>query len=111
MGAWLSSVFDRLFTRCKPGRVLLLGLDNAGKTTLLQRVGTGVQTNDRSRPCHVPSDILRPGIPTVGFNMASICVGRFTFDAWDVGGQDILRPLWRHFYQDALAVIFVVDGT
>ena len=33
-----------------------------------------------------------------------------SFTVWDVGGQDKIRPLWRHYYQNTQGVIFVVDS-
>uniref|UniRef100_UPI00358FB852 ADP-ribosylation factor 6-like n=1 Tax=Myxine glutinosa TaxID=7769 RepID=UPI00358FB852 len=81
----------------KEMRVLMLGLDAAGKTTVLYRLklGNTVQTT----------------IPTVGFNVETVSYKKFRFNVWDVGGQDKIRPLWRHYYTGTQALIFVVDST
>ncbi|KAJ1628213.1 ADP-ribosylation factor 1 [Pavlovales sp. CCMP2436] len=75
-------------------RVLILGLDAAGKTSILYRLklGTVVTT-----------------IPTIGFNVESVQTGKVTIACWDIGGKDKMRPLWRPYYQGASAVVAVVD--
>ncbi|RXG70638.1 ADP-ribosylation factor-like protein [Armadillidium vulgare] len=50
-------------------------------------------------------------IPTIGFNVETIEYKNFKFTVWDVGGQPKLRPLWRHYYFNTQAVIFVIDAT
>ena len=43
----------------------------------------------------------------------SVRVGRYkniSFTVWDVGGQDKIRPLWRHYYTNTQGLIFVVDS-
>lgn len=37
-------------------------------------------------------------IPTVGFNVETVTYKNVKFNVWDVGGQDKIRPLWRHYY-------------
>ena len=76
-------------------RVLMLGLDGAGKTTLLYKLKLG--------------DIITT-IPTVGFNVESIVCGQNKMNVWDVGGQDKIRPAWRHYYPNTNGLIFVVDS-
>ena len=49
-------------------------------------------------------------IPTIGFNVEAIEYGNLTLTVWDIGGQDKIRPLWRHYYSDTQGVIFVVDS-
>lgn len=49
-------------------------------------------------------------IPTVGFNVEKVRYKNVEFDIWDVGGQDKIRPLWRHYYSGTQAIIFVVDS-
>ena len=77
-------------------RVLMLGLDAAGKTTVLYKLKLG--------------EVITT-IPTVGFNVESVEYKNITFTVWDVGGQGKLRPLWRHYYQGTQCLIFVVDST
>lgn len=49
-------------------------------------------------------------IPTVGFNVESIILRGFKLNIWDVGGQDKIRPLWRHYFTGTKGLIFVVDS-
>jgi len=49
-------------------------------------------------------------IPTIGFNVETVEYKNIKFTMWDVGGQDKLRPLWRHYFQNTNGVIFVVDS-
>jgi len=94
MGVSVSKVLAKLFGN-KEMRVLMLGLDAAGKTTILYKLklGQGVST-----------------IPTVGFNVETVTFKKVKFNVWDVGGQDKIRPLWRHYYAGTQALIFVVDS-
>ncbi|XP_015264712.1 PREDICTED: ADP-ribosylation factor-like [Gekko japonicus] len=77
-------------------RILLLGLDAAGKTTLLYRLKLNETTMT---------------IPTVGFNVETIQpINNVTFTMWDVGGQDRIRVLWRHYHANTDGLVFVVDS-
>eukprot|EP00756_Hemistasia_phaeocysticola_P047084 Hpha_TRINITY_DN20982_c0_g1::TRINITY_DN20982_c0_g1_i1::g.139691::m.139691/K07942/ARL1; ADP-ribosylation factor-like protein 1 len=76
-------------------RVLVLGLDYAGKTTLLYRLKLG-------RPVETA--------PTVGFNLETLRYRNVTFQVWDLGGQTSLRPLWRAYFQDTDALVWVLDA-
>lgn len=49
-------------------------------------------------------------IPTIGFNVETVEYKKILFTVWDVGGQDKIRPLWRHYYQNTQGIIFVVDS-
>uniref|UniRef100_A0A4W3IWK4 ADP-ribosylation factor n=1 Tax=Callorhinchus milii TaxID=7868 RepID=A0A4W3IWK4_CALMI len=72
-----------------------LGLDAAGKTTILYKLKLG--------------EIVTT-IPTIGFNVESVEYKNICFTVWDVGGQDKIRPLWRHYFQNTQGLIFVVDS-
>lgn len=50
-------------------------------------------------------------IPTVGFNVETVNYKNVRFSVWDVGGQDKIRPLWRHYFTGTQALIFVVDSS
>eukprot|EP00033_Pygsuia_biforma_P000137 GCRY01000173.1.p1 GENE.GCRY01000173.1~~GCRY01000173.1.p1 ORF type:complete len:208 (+),score=26.86 GCRY01000173.1:81-626(+) len=94
MGVSFSRLWSRLF-RNKEMRILMVGLDAAGKTTILYKLKLGeVMTT----------------IPTIGFNVETVDYKNISFTVWDVGGQDKIRPLWRHYFQNTQAVIFVVDS-
>jgi small GTP-binding protein len=98
MGGIVSTIwplFDRLLGKNKEFRILMLGLDAAGKTTLLYRLKLG--------------EVQRT-VPTIGFNVEHVDYRNISFVVWDVGGQEKLRMLWRHYYEDTDALIFVVDS-
>ncbi|KAG5666769.1 hypothetical protein PVAND_014779 [Polypedilum vanderplanki] len=94
MGLTISSVFNRLFGK-KQMRILMVGLDAAGKTTILYKLKLG--------------EIVTT-IPTIGFNVETVEYKNICFTVWDVGGQDKIRPLWRHYFQNTQGLIFVVDS-
>ena len=89
-----SSFWDRLFGKTEM-RILMVGLDAAGKTTILYKLKLGEVVTT---------------IPTIGFNVETVEYKNISFTVWDVGGQDKIRPLWRHYYQNTQGVIFVVDS-
>lgn len=94
MGLTISSLFQRLFGN-KQVRILMVGLDAAGKTTILYKLKLG--------------EIVTT-IPTIGFNVETVEYKNISFTVWDVGGQDRIRPLWRHYFQNTEGLIFVVDS-
>merc|ERR1712139_469954 len=94
MGFVFSKVFDTLFGS-KEVRILILGLDNAGKTTILYRL---------------QADEVVQTIPTIGFNVETVQYKNIKFQVWDLGGQSSIRPYWRCYYPNTNAIIFVVDS-
>lgn len=74
----------------------VLGLQNAGKTTLVNLISTGDFTDDR--------------IPTVGFNMRKVQKGGVTLKMWDLGGQARFRTMWERYCRGVSAVVFVIDA-
>lgn len=55
--------------------------------------------------------VAYPGsIQTVGFNVETVTYKNVKFNVWDVGGQDKIRPLWRHYYTGTQGLVFVVDS-
>ena len=102
MGLTFSSLFKQLFGM-RDMRILMVGgckqsfkmshllhffrhsgLDAAGKTTILYKLKLG--------------EIVTT-IPTIGFNVETVEYKNISFTVWDVGGQDKIRPLWRHYFQ------------
>lgn len=79
----------------KDMRILMVGLDAAGKTTILYKLKLGEVVTT---------------IPTIGFNVETVEYKNISFTVWDVGGQDKIRNLWRHYYQNTQGLIFVVDS-
>ncbi|XP_071349588.1 ADP-ribosylation factor 4-like [Trachinotus anak] len=94
MGVIISHIFSR-FTSKTPVRILMVGLDAAGKTTLLYRLKL--------------AEVVTT-IPTVGFNVETVEYKNVSFTVWDVGGQTVIRPLWRHYYTNTQGLIFVIDS-
>ena len=90
----IASLWARLFST-QEMRILMVGLDAAGKTTILYKLKLGEVVTT---------------IPTIGFNVETVSYKNINFTVWDVGGQDKIRPLWRHYYQNTQGVIFVVDS-
>lgn len=76
-------------------RVLIQGLDAAGKTTILYKLKLG--------------EVLTT-IPTIGFNVETIEYKNITLTCWDLGGRDKARALARHYYEDTQALIYVIDS-
>ena len=95
MGSAFSSLLSRFFEK-RESRLVMVGLDGAGKTTILFKLKLG--------------DVVQ-SIPTVGFNCETVEFKNQKSVIWDIGGQDILRPMWRHYYQNAEGIIYVADSS
>ena len=97
MGLWISNlkkIYDS-FGECQ-AKILMLGLDGAGKTTVLYKLKLHEVVST---------------IPTIGFNVETVRpVKHVSFTVWDVGGQDKIRPLWRHYFQGCEGLVFIVDS-
>ena len=128
-------------------RILMVGLDAAGKTTILYKLKLGeiVTTIPTVRflSCFISlgaaaasaavACVYAAAVPSVcfsffshtcslshnrgwlfrtqiGFNVETVEYKNISFTVWDVGGQDKIRPLWRHYYQNTQGLIFVVDS-
>merc|ERR1712029_848351 len=94
MGLVFTKLWQRMIST-KEMRILMVGLDAAGKTTILYKLKLGEVVTT---------------IPTIGFNVETVEYKNISFTVWDVGGQDKIRPLWRHYYQGTQGLIFVVDS-
>ena len=79
----------------KEARILILGLDNGGKTSILKKLSD----EDIS---HI--------MPTQGFNIKSIQQSGFKLNVWDIGGQRAIRPYWRHNFDNADVLVYVIDS-
>ncbi|RLN88077.1 hypothetical protein BBJ28_00015455 [Nothophytophthora sp. Chile5] len=98
MGNLLSSLFDRLrssFDKRKSS-ITIIGLDAAGKTTLLYRMKLG--------------EVILT-MPTIGYNVETFQYKNIKFTAWDIGGNKHTRRWWQQYIDNIDAVIFVVDAT
>ena len=95
MTSHLRTLIDKIFGKNETYRGLIVGLDAAGKTTILYRLVLG--------------EIVTT-IPTIGFNVETFVYRKHTFTLWDVGGCDKIRPLFRHYLPGTNAIIFIIDG-
>lgn len=75
----------------------MLGLDASGKTTIQWKV-----RSDR--------DAMANGFPAIGFNVDTCRYHELEVTSWDLGGQDKIRVIWRHYYPSTQGLIFVVDS-
>ncbi|TWU73580.1 ADP-ribosylation factor protein 3 [Metarhizium rileyi] len=83
--------------------VILLGLDNAGKTTFHEQVKSMYLPNG-------PEPKLKT-VPTVGQNVSTVTLPDMYLKLWDVGGQLSLRNLWQSYYASCHAIVFIIDST
>ena len=91
MGGSLTTFFRNFLTKTE-SRILMVGLDAAGKTTILyyfKLYGEQVHT-----------------LPTIGFNVETVEYKNLQFTIWDIGGQDRIRALWRLYFQETQGEIF-----
>ena len=94
MGLTFTKLFKSLISK-REMRILMVGLDAAGKTTILYKLKLGE---------------LVTTIPTIGFNVDTVEYKNISFTVWDVGGQDKIRPLWRHYFQNTQGLILAWDA-
>ncbi|OQS06744.1 hypothetical protein THRCLA_01217, partial [Thraustotheca clavata] len=89
------NLFDCITWRDTPRKIYMVGLANAGKTSILYQYKFNEATTT---------------VPTIGFNVETFNYKKMSFTAWDFSGREQLRPLWRYYFDDTAAVIFVVDS-
>ena len=94
MGLLFSITYKKFFQN-KDTKILMLGLDGAGKSTILYKLKLG-------------ENVIT--IPTIGFNYETIHYGGFNMNIMDIGGQDRIRMLWQKYFHDTQGIIFVVDS-
>ena len=95
MGFLISKILE-FFTKNRNNfKIIILGLQEAGKTTILYRLSLGqfVKTS-----------------PTIGSNVEELTYNNVKFQAWDLGGQESIRALWDVYYVNTDAVIYVIDS-
>ncbi|KAI8827426.1 ADP-ribosylation factor-like protein 8B [Chytriomyces hyalinus] len=88
---WLRSIFFK-----QEMELTLVGLQNSGKTTLVNVIANGEFTEDM--------------IPTVGFNMRKVTKGAVVMKLWDLGGQARFRAMWERYCRGVNAIVFVLDS-
>mmetsp|Transcript_123033 Transcript_123033/g.343178 ORF Transcript_123033/g.343178 Transcript_123033/m.343178 type:complete len:187 (+) Transcript_123033:118-678(+) len=91
----LLTILKKIKQKEKEVRLLILGLDNAGKTTILKKFNGA------------PIDTISP---TLGFNIETLEYKGYTLNVWDVGGQKTIRSYWRNYYEQTDGIIWVVDS-
>ena len=77
-------------------RILVLGLDNSGKTTILKSLS---------------EEDISTIMPTQGFNIKSLSQDGFKLHVWDIGGQRAIRPYWKNYFENTDALVYVVDSS
>eukprot|EP00217_Crustomastix_stigmatica_P011598 CAMPEP_0183789010 /NCGR_PEP_ID=MMETSP0803_2-20130417/150_1 /TAXON_ID=195967 /ORGANISM="Crustomastix stigmata, Strain CCMP3273" /LENGTH=318 /DNA_ID=CAMNT_0026033165 /DNA_START=105 /DNA_END=1061 /DNA_ORIENTATION=+ len=82
--------------RVRQAVIAVLGLDNAGKTTLLQSLQQGA---------------VRPTKPTVGFKAEKLAFGSVRATFFDIGGSKSIRKIWKHYFSESEGIIFVIDSS
>ena len=94
MGFIFSKILD-FFSRSRNNfKIIILGIQNAGKTTILYRLAIGQ---------------LIKTTPTIGSNVEEISYNNIKLQAWDLGGQESTRSLWNVYYVNTDAIIYVID--
>ena len=83
------------FSNEKEVKLLILGLDNAGKTSCLKRFS---------------DEEIDHIMPTQGFNVKTLNEKGFKVNTWDLGGQKAIRPYWDNYYTNTNGIIFVIDS-
>mmetsp|Transcript_1799 Transcript_1799/g.5458 ORF Transcript_1799/g.5458 Transcript_1799/m.5458 type:complete len:193 (-) Transcript_1799:3234-3812(-) len=91
----LLTVLRKIKQKEREMRLLILGLDNAGKTTVVRRLN---------------GDDVHTVSPTVGFSITPMCLGEYSLNLWDVGGQKTIRTFWRNYFEQTDGIIWVVDS-
>ena len=93
----MSSLMNVFFSRGNQDfKLLMIGLDSAGKTTILYKM----KLND-----------VVSAAPTIGFNLEEINVNNVKIKVWDLSGQERMRSVWKHYFESVNGVIFVIDSS
>ena len=95
MGFILSKILE-FFTKSRNNfKIIILGMQNAGKTTILYRLSLGQ---------------LVKTTPTIGSNVEELTYNNVQFQAWDLGGQESTRSVWDVYYMSTDAIVYVIDS-
>ncbi|XP_051177124.1 ADP-ribosylation factor-like protein 2 [Lolium perenne] len=92
----LLSIIRKIKRKEKEMRILMVGLDNSGKTTIVLKIN-GEDTSVIS--------------PTLGFNIKTIQYQKYSLNIWDVGGQKTIRSYWRNYFEQTDGLVWVVDSS
>ena len=100
MGSFLTKLYLKVFGR-KEMRILILGLENAGKTTFLYKLIFKKQIES------VPSNAYL----AIGFNIESFTFQNLSLQIWDLGGQKSVRDSWHSYYPNTQGMIYIIDSS
>lgn len=133
-----STLLSKLWTKMshkKPAKtVMLVGLDNSGKTSIINRFITLINKqkaafednysndDDNEFIVYLPTSNLERSylefqlsssniMPTAGYNYEKVQYKDTTFTVLDFSGQSRYRNLWQEFYNSVDAIIFVLDSS
>ncbi|RVD92547.1 ADP-ribosylation factor 6 [Tubulinosema ratisbonensis] len=93
MGQLSSKIFS-LFRSRKPQGILMVGLDSAGKTSILYKLKDNIELTT---------------VPTIGFNLEECTISNTKLRIWDVGGQEKIRHLWPTYFENTNGLVYVID--
>ena len=96
MGNWITNVWDRLFGEKRELKLVIVGLDAAGKTTILNKMRF---------------DELIQTAPTIGVNTEDIQIKNVNIKVFDLAGQEKMRSVWKYYYPSVEGIIFVLDAS
>ena len=96
MGNWITNVWDRLFGEKRDMKIVVVGLDAAGKTTILNKMRF---------------DEVMQTAPTIGVNTEDIQVKNVQIKVFDLAGQEKMRSVWKYYYSSIEGIIFVIDAS
>jgi ADP-ribosylation factor-like protein 3 len=91
----LLTLLRKLKKNDKEPRILILGLDNAGKTSILRKLSDEDPTQTQ---------------PTQGFNIKSVDCEGFKLNMWDIGGKKAIRAYWPNYFDEVDCLVYVVDA-
>eukprot|EP01035_Chromulina_nebulosa_P067428 gene67428-92367_t len=91
----LLTLLKKLKKNDNEARILVLGLDNSGKTTILKKLS---------------DEDISQIMPTQGFNIKTLVHDNFKLNVWDVGGQKSIRPYWKNYFDQTDALVYVIDA-
>merc|ERR1712243_378931 len=98
----LYTVIKKHKQKSKEMRILILGLDNAGKSSI---------TNQLLLMSGIDGSKIEPVAPTFGFTIKSLQLNGTNMNLWDVGGQKCLRPFWQNYFESTDGLIWVIDSS
>ncbi|GAB68166.1 ADP-ribosylation-like factor [Plasmodium cynomolgi strain B] len=92
----LLKILKKIKEKQKNIRIIILGLDNAGKTTIVKRL--------------LGEDIYKVS-PTFGFTIETLQFDKHLINIWDIGGQKSIRHFWKNYYENVDGIIYVIDSS